>query len=676
MRISRKVRTVEALLLGSLLLFSGGCASPSKPRLSADAQAEALSHFSLGLLAEAGGDPAAAFEHLGAAVRLDPGEEKLYAPAVAVALELKQTNDAVRLAQELVKRHPDSADPQLLLARVYVLTGKPDQAEVLFRKVRTDFPNNPDAPVLLARFYFSQDRRTEALETLRAAVVVQSENAELLHLLGTLCIDRARAKSDTSEAKAAVQEGIGFLQKALKLAPKNPLHWQQLGLALLAVKQPDESLKAFQEARLYAPSDPVLARQVFDLLIQTGRYDESLAIYDQLAEDTGTEPELWIQYLAEKIPEREHARLTGHLENQIREQPEAPVFYYAQLGSLYIGAHKNQEAETVLLKALEKHPNNNRLRTVLGYLHLQQELYAEAYAEFEQVRTGSPEAEWSANPFFLFNFLVSAQKSGHLEQAAETMASTYTNNPAVLNQYMLSLLTGRSSVSTESAIELLNVFHTLSPEAAEGLYYLMVLQAKQKEYVKAIETARQFESLAQKSGGTNLLSGQFYYQYASLHERAGQLETAEKLFFKAIETGDETIAASAQNYIAYMWAERGEKLDLGLKLIQKALTVDPENGAFLDTLGWIYYMQGRYAAALNELQKAGAVVGDDPSVWEHLGDTYLKLGNLDEASRHWKKALELEPSSQRLIDRLKANGIKPGECPAPADSPADTKPRP
>ena len=183
--------------------------------------------------------------------------------------------------------------------------------------------------------------------------------------------------------------------------------------------------------------------------------------------------------------------MTRYLEEQIREQPQVPVFYYAQLGSLYIGAHKNEEAEVVLLKALEKYPDDNRLRIVLGYLHLQQELYDEAYAELEQVRTGSPEAEWSANPFFLFNFLVSAQKSGHMEQAAETLASTYTNNPVVLNQYMLSLLTGRSPVSTESAIELLNIFHTLSPEAAEGLYYLMVLQAKQKEYAKAIETARQ-----------------------------------------------------------------------------------------------------------------------------------------------------------------------------------------
>lgn len=675
MHISCNVRTVEALLLGSLIVFSG-CASPSKPRLSADAQAGALSHFSLGLLAEAGGDSAAAFEHLEAAIRLDPGEEKLYAPALAIALKLAQTNDAVRLARQMERRLPGTVEPQLLLARVYALTGKPDQAEPLFRQALKNFPDNPNAPVFLARFYLSQERRTEALETLRTAAAAQSGNAELLHLLGTLCIDSARNMGDTPEAKAAVQEGIGFLRQALHIAPLDPVRWQQLGFALLAVREPDEALKAFQEARRCAPSNLMLARQMFDLLIQSGKYEEAMALYDQLAEETGTDPEPWLQYLAEKMPEEERARLIAHLEANIRAQPQAPVFYYAQLSSLYIGARKNQEAEEVLLRALEHYPGDNRLRIVLGYLHLQQERFDEAYTVLQRVRTESPEAEWSANPFFLFNFLVSAQKSGHLEQAAETLASTYTNHPVVLNQYMSSLLTGRSPVSTESAIELLNVFHTRSPEVAEALYYLMLLQAERKDYAKAIETARQFEVLAQKSGDTNLLSGQFYYQYAVLYERAGQLEAAEKLFFKAMETGGEGLTASAQNYIAYMWAERGEKLEMGLKLIQQALATDPENGAFLDTLGWIYYMQGRYAEALNELQKARAFFGDDPTVWEHLGDTYLKLGNRDAAIEHWEKALHLEPGSRKLIERLEANGVTTNEGPASADSPADMMPRP
>jgi tetratricopeptide (TPR) repeat protein len=675
MRISRKARIVPALLLG-VPFFFGGCASPLKPQLSATAQAEALSHFSLGLLAEAGDDSEAALSHFEAAIRLDPGEEKVYAPAVAIALKLKQPDTAIKLAQKLAKRYPDSTESQLLLARVYALTDQTDPAEILFRKVQKKSPEHPDAPLFLAQLYLSQDKPAEALETLREAMKVQSKNADLLYLTGTLCIDRARGMGDTHEARTAVQEGIAFLQQALEIDPQNPLRWQQTGLALLAIDQLDEALQAFQEARLYAPSDVLLARQTFTLLIQAGKYDDALNMYDELAAETGTEPELWLQYLAEKMPEEEHVKLTGYLEKQLSEQPQAPVFYYAQLGSLYIGAHKNQEADAVLLKALENYPADNRLKILLGYLYLQQDRNEDAYAALERVRTESPEAEWSANPFFLFNFLMSAQKSGRPEQAAQVLASIYTNSTDVLSQYISSLLTGRSPASIESTIELLTVFYTLRPEASEALYYLMVLQAEQKEYLKAIETAKQFEILALKNGDTNLLNGQFYYQHAALYERTGQLETAEKLFLTVIETGEEPLASSAKNYVAYMWAERGEKLDAGLKLVQEALSADPENGAFLDTLGWIYYMQGRYAEALKELQKARLVAEDDPTVWEHLGDTYLKLGNLNEASRHWKKALDFDPESQRLIDRLKVRGITSDGLPEPTDNPADTTLRP
>lgn len=671
---SRNIRFSGAVVLGILLGLSG-CVSPSKPQLSVNTQAEALSHFSLGLLAETGGDSPAAFDHLKAAIRLDPDEEKLYAPAVAIALKLDKPDDAVRLAQALVKRRPGAAEPALLLARVYALTKHPEQAEILFKQVLSKFPEHPETPVFLARFYLSQERRADAMKTLRTAAETQPRNAGLLHLLGTLCIDSARGMGNTPQAGASVEEGIRLLQEALDIEPEDPARWQQLGFELLAIQKPEAALNAFRTAHEKAPGDLITARQILDLLVATGKIDDAMSAYEQLAKETGTEPEAWLQYIAEKLPKDAQYRLTSHLEKQILEQPNAPVFSYAQLGALYIGAHKNQEAETVLLKALGHYPDDNRLRIVLGYLRLQQERYEDAYSDFERVRIKSPVAEWSANPFFLFNFLVSAQKSGHLEEAAKTLAATYTENPAVLNQYMNSLLTGQTPVSTESAIELLNVFRTLSPEAAEALYYLMALQTEKKEYEKAIETARQFEALVQKSGNTNLLNEQFYYQYASLYERTGQFEAAEKLLFKVIELGG-NITPAAQNYLAYMWAERGEKLDKGLDLIHKALAADPDNGAFLDTLGWIYYMQGRYAEALNQLQKARTVIEDDPAIWEHLGDTYLKLGDRNAAVEHWKKALKLDPTSQKLIERLKASGIRADELPPPADSPADTTPRP
>jgi len=541
------------------LLCVVGCATPfSKPPLSVDAQAEAFSHFSLGLLAEASGDLVAALEHLEMAIRLDPGAEKLYPPAVAVALKLDRSEDAFRLALQLNTKRPLELNPRLLLARVCALTDQPALAEIVFKRVVSDFPKNPETHLSLARFFLSQGRSLEAIE-------------------------------------------------------------------------------ALEKARSLVPKDLILAQQVLELSIQSGAY-----------------PEIWLQILAEKTPPEHREKLIEYLEENIREG-NPPAFYYAQLSSLYLGDDRTGKAKVTLLAALTIYPDNGRLRTVLGYIHLQEEKYDEAYAAFDRVRTYSPDTEWEQNSFFAFNFMIAAQKSDHLEEAVAMLASTYTNDPVVLNQYMHSLLTGESPVSTRSAIDLLESFHQLSPKALEALYYLTLLQAEEKEYEAALKNARQLEALAKGQETTNLLDGFFYYQYATLHERTGEFEEAEKQFFKAIELGDAAISASAQNYIAYMWAERGEKLELGLSLIEQALSTEPENAAFIDTLGWIYYMQGRYEEALDQLKTANEIFNGDSTIWEHLGDTYLKLGNPTAARKHWKKALELSPEAEHLNKRIKEN---------------------
>ncbi len=75
-----------------------------------------------------------------------------------------------------------------------------------------------------------------------------------------------------------------------------------------------------------------------------------------------------------------------------------------------------------------------------------------------------------------------------------------------------------------------------------------------------------------------------------------------------------------------MYAERGQNLDEAIQLIEKALEIEPENGYFIDSLGWAYYQQGRYPEALRELKRAVERAKDDPVIFEHLGDAYAKNG--------------------------------------------------
>ncbi len=626
------------------LLCVVGCTTPSsKPPLSVDAQAEALSHFSLGLLAEAAGDSAAALREMEAAIQLDPTAETLYPPAAAIALRLDQPEEALRLARQLNKRKPHELNSLLLLARVTALSGQPAEAEPLFKQAVAAFPENSESILSLARFFLLQNRLSEAIQTLQSALTLPTEQANLYSLLGVLTLESARKEPNPLASRRMVLNGIDRLEKALEVDPARLPLWQQLGYAHLSINQFNKALQALEMARSGMPDDLLLARQVLDLYIQTDAYDRALELFEKLPSQTEPEPEIWLQYLAEKTPPSHRDQLIEYLETHL-QQKETPRSFYMQLISLYLDRKSYAEAETTINKALKTDPENARLRTVLGTLLLRRENYAEAYATLHHVRSRSPDTEWVQGPFFSYNFMVAAQKADHFEEAVTTLASSHAHHDVVLKQYMHSLLIGESPISSKAAIDLLESFHPLSPESVEVLYYLSILHAMEEEYEAALEKARCFEVLAQDQGSTHLLTGSFYYHYATLFERTGEIEEAATVFQKAIDLGDPSTSAAAQNYMAYMWAERGENLERGLVMIQKALVNDPNNAAFIDTLGWIYYMQGHYEEALERLQIASELLQNDPTIWEHLGDTYLKLGNEAAATEHWKKASDLTPN--------------------------------
>ena len=99
-------------------------------------------------------------------------------------------------------------------------------------------------------------------------------------------------------------------------------------------------------------------------------------------------------------------------------------------------------------------------------------------------------------------------------------------------------------------------------------------------------------------------------------------------------------SAAALNYLGYMFAEAGIKLDEAAKLVNRALELDPQNGAYLDSLGWVYYRQNRLPEAENLLVQALQRIGKDPTVHDHLGDIYFKQGKTRDAIMQWQASLQ------------------------------------
>jgi tetratricopeptide (TPR) repeat protein len=121
--------------------------------------------------------------------------------------------------------------------------------------------------------------------------------------------------------------------------------------------------------------------------------------------------------------------------------------------------------------------------------------------------------------------------------------------------------------------------------------------------------------------------------------------------------------ATANNDLGYLWADQGKRLKEAEELIRRALELDrrqrrparagdpelpPDNAAYLDSLGWVLYRQGRLAEARAELEKAaGLPDGNDPVIWEHLGDTYSRLGQAAQARTAYQRSAQLYEQERR-----------------------------
>jgi tetratricopeptide (TPR) repeat protein len=151
-------------------------------------------------------------------------------------------------------------------------------------------------------------------------------------------------------------------------------------------------------------------------------------------------------------------------------------------------------------------------------------------------------------------------------------------------------------------------------------------------------------------------------------ERTGRIDEAEVELREAIKLDGRS--AEALNYLGYSFADRGVRLDEALELIRGALSIDPWNGAYLDSLGWVYVKLGRLDDARDPLERAAREFPNDATVLEHLGDLYDRRGDVSRAKSYWRRALEAlpqAPESQAGRQGLQKKLDKPADGALPAN---------
>lgn len=285
-----------------------------------------------------------------------------------------------------------------------------------------------------------------------------------------------------------------------------------------------------------------------------------------------------------------------------------------KLARALMGAGHRDQALDVLQKMAEDGPSRAATQALLGELHLLEGRLDQALASYQQFLALDP----SQAPVYL--------RIADLQMR--------------LGQY-------------DAAVAMIQEAKKKFPGTVRITYSLAATLAQLRRYPQAMEA---FDETLREAQTTqpSLLDASFYLAYGMAAEQSGDLERAAALLRKsiALAPGD---SAQACNYLGYMWVDRGQHLDQARDYIRQAVLQEPQNGAYLDSLGWYFYKVADYPQAIaNLLQAAAALQTPDPVVYEHLGDAYDASGDPAKALQAWEKAHALDPKNTALPGKIEA----------------------
>lgn len=388
---------------------------------------------------------------------------------------------------------------------------------------------------------------------------------------------------------------------------------QNLYFTYLQSKQPEAALKVLDEAAAESGTDAEYLVNLAELYVNYGRQfpekraqanGQALAMLNQAKTRTPLDVALQLKLADELI-------LLGDKEGAVKfytdilNQADASValkeVLRAKLVDIFLRDKDNQRAIEQLNAMLADNPGKPSALYFLGSIAFDEKRWDEAIEYFQKA--------------LLFN--------PNFEQAQYDLASAQ-------------LAANRGADAVKTMVEVRRNF----PGKFIGEYLLGLAYHEQKQYGDALKCLQAAEAIA-RSQETNRLNTALYFQLGATSERSGDIAQAEKYFEKSISLSPTN--AEALNYLGYMWAEKGIKLDQAKELIERALKLEPNSAAFLDSLGWVYFQQGKAQEAVSTLLKAVAAAPNEPdaTIYEHLGDAYAALKDMDKAREAWAKSLSL-----------------------------------
>jgi tetratricopeptide (TPR) repeat protein len=459
-----------------------------------------------------------------------------------------------------------------------------------------------------------------------------------------------------------VEKAVQILTCATATPQATSALYARLGLAYSRLGKTDLAIKANRNAILKDPQALAAYQNLFVGYLQDRRDSEALGVLDEAAAVPQTSAEFLIG-LSElyanfglQIPGQRRVanlRALALLERAEGLGVKDPGLRLKLADGFNLLGQDEKAAQIYveLLNHLSDAPFwHENIRAKLADIYLRG---PDRKLAVDQLRAVLRDNPTDSQSYYLLGSLCYEQKN--YVEAADCFAKVVLLNPGREPVYYdlawMQLMEAKSREALETLAKARQKFRP-----GFRLEYLSALAySGQESFANAVACFNAAEILAQPAD-TNLLDEKFYFQFGAASERLGDFAQAERHFEKCLSLAPDF--AAALNYLGYMWAERGENLERARGLIERALKVEPQNPAYLDSMGWVLFRLQQPREALDYLLEAvGLSPEPDATLYDHLGDIHAALGQPEAAQAAWRKSFALEPN-----DRVRRK-LEPGAGP-------------
>ncbi|NBS51636.1 MAG: hypothetical protein EBS96_03265 [Spartobacteria bacterium] len=457
-------------------------------------------------------------------------------------------------------------------------------------------------------------------------------------------------------------EALSVLKDATKAAPHEDAPTHALaGIYLRQLQKPALAEKFALQALERNPNDPTIYETLWEIYRSTGQNQKIENLIQKASRSDSKDYLYWLGIADIRI--RDSTRANGKSNEAVLdriaslvdkaakltgEEPEA----IAKTADYYTLCKRNEEAKVLYRKALAANGNLPGIREKLADCLIQEGDSDEAARILEEII--------KQNPLYLAAYDQLARidlEQGNPVAAMSNMRQALLLAPIDPRRQEEIIHTAFRAGEYETALQFAIEGEKKFPFML-GFTLLRAVALSQKQDHPAALLAFERTLVEASISSPEILDAAFYISYGSAAEKAGDHVKAAELLKKAIAL-DPLNSAEACNYLGYMWAERNENLDEAERLIMQAVQLDPSNGAYMDSLGWVWLCQGKFSKALAELMRAAeAMKNPDPVIFEHIGDAHEKLGRTADALHYWQKALQLETHNTSLAEKIDRNASK------------------